>query len=71
MGKITATASDFITLAIVGQKYLPLSRPTLVRMCEDGIFKTAWKPGRGKTSPWRVHRSEVIQHHINFYPEQY
>ena len=69
MGKPTATASDYITLAVVSHKYLPLSRATLTRMCQDRIFKTAWKPGRGKSSPWRVHRAEVIEHHINFYPE--
>ena len=62
MGK---TTHDFISLRVVQKEFLPLSRATLVRMCQDKVFKTAFKPGRGESSPWRVHRSEVIAHVIN------
>ena len=35
-------------------------------MCENGVFKTAFKPGTGsKTSKWLILRAEVIQHKIN------
>jgi hypothetical protein len=67
MGNMT----EFIPLSVVQRNYLPLSRPTLIRMCNNRVFKTAFKPGGGKTSGWFVHRSEVVQKHINAFPEGY
>jgi len=61
------TTSDYIDLnTACSKKYLSLSRRQVARMCEMGVFKTAFKPGVGsKTSKWLVLRAEVIQHKIN------
>ncbi len=60
-------ASEYIPLSVVAnKKYLPASRRTLRQMCEDGVFKSAMKIGRGgKTSKWIVLRSETLQIRIN------
>lgn len=73
MGKTTVITpenvanSDYIPLSVVSRKkYLPICTRQLARMCEMGIFKSAFKPGTGgKTSKWVVLKSEVIQHRIN------
>jgi len=59
--------SDYIDLNTVSsKKYLPLGRRQLASMCEQGVFKTAFKPGTGKkTSKWLILRAEVIAHRIN------
>ena len=61
------TTSDYIDLHTAsGKKYLPIGKRQLARMCEEGKFKTAFKPGTGgKTSKWLILRSEVLQHRIN------
>jgi hypothetical protein len=61
------TTSDYIDLHTAShKKYLPIGVRQLARMCEEGMFKTAFKPGKGgKTSKWLVLRSEIIQHRIN------
>jgi len=60
-------ASEYIDISVViKKKYLPISSRQVARMCESGIFKSAFKPGTGgKTSKWKVLRSEIIQHRIN------
>lgn len=63
---------DYITISVIIKKFLPVSRRTLARMCEEGVFKTAFKPGNGgKTSQWKVLRAEVIQHKVNAHPNPY
>lgn len=58
--------TDYIDTNTVCKKYLPISNRQFARMCNEGVFKTAYKPGTGsKTSKWVVARSEVIQHKIN------
>jgi len=65
------TTSDYIDLNTAsGKKYLPISRRRLTVMCQEGIFKTAFKPGSGgRTSKWMVLRAEIIQHRINGHPK--
>lgn len=54
--------SDYITLAVARQKYLPfLSVETVERMCRDKKFKTAIKTSASKFAHWRVQRLEVQQ----------
>lgn len=62
--------TDYIDLHTVSQnKLLPLGRRQLTQMCEDGLFKTAFQPGKGgRGSKWLVSRSEVLQHRINGHP---
>ena len=65
--------SEYIDLHIASsKKYLPIGRRQLARMCEQGMFKTAFKPGTGgKTSKWLVSRAEILQHRINNHPNPY
>lgn len=62
--------SDYIDLNIASsKKYLPIGKRQLARMCEQGVFKTAFKPGKGgKGSKWMVLRAEIIEHRINGHP---
>jgi hypothetical protein len=62
---------DYIDLNTASsKKYLPIGRRQLARMCEEGMFKTAFKPGTGgKTSKWLISRTEVISHRINGHPK--
>lgn len=63
---MTASSHDYIDLNTATKKYLPIGRRQLALMCEQGRFKTAFKPGSGgKTSKWLILRSEVIAHRIN------
>ena len=60
------SSADYIDLNTAVKKYLPISRRQMALMCEQGRFKTAFKPGNGgKTSKWLVLRSEILQHRIN------
>jgi len=42
-------------------KLLGVSRWTVTRMCQNGLFKTAHKPGMGKQSWWKLSRLEVLE----------
>lgn len=59
--------SDYIDLHTASStKYLPIGKRQLARMCEQRLFKTAFKPGTGgKTSKWLISRAEVVQWRIN------
>lgn len=60
--------SDYIPVSVIAshRKYLyPLGRRQVTRMCENGVFKTAYKPGHGRNAKWVVLASEVIAHKIN------
>lgn len=59
--------SEYIDIHTASQKqYLNISANAIARLCRDGYFKSAYKPGtQGKTSKWLVLRSEVIAHRIN------
>jgi len=59
--------SEYIGVSIIAQKkYLNISKRAIQDMCNKGIFKSAYKPGtQGRTSAWKVLRSEIIQHRIN------
>ena len=62
--------TDYIDLHTASQKkYLPICRRQLTNMCEQGVFKTAFKPGKGgRGSKWLVSRTEILQHRINGHP---
>jgi hypothetical protein len=60
--------SEYIDISTAAdkKKYLPLSRRQIARMCEQGVFKTAFKPGVGAAnSKWVILRSEVLAHKYN------
>jgi hypothetical protein len=59
--------SEYLELSVISRKkYLPLSRRQLCNLCQEGVFKTAFKPGKGtKTSKWLVLKAEVLQHRLN------
>jgi len=59
--------SEYISINIVSKKkYLPLSPSRLTQMCNEGIFKTAFKPGSGgRGSKWLILKSEVLAHRFN------
>ena len=40
-------------------RFLCLSQRTVELQCDQGMFKTAWKPGAKPSSRWRISRSEV------------
>ena len=65
--------SEYVELSIARKKkYLPLSKRQLARMCETGIFKSAFKPGTGgRGSKWMVLKSELIAHRLNNHAVQY
>jgi hypothetical protein len=67
------TVSDYIDLHTASTKrYLFIGKRQLARMCEEGLFRTAMKSGRGgKTSKWVILRSEVIQYRINNHPNPF
>jgi hypothetical protein len=78
MGKQNITpeniaSSDYIEISVaIKKKYLPISKRQLARMCEAGIFKSAFKPGTGgKTSRWKILRSEILAHRLNGHAVQY
>lgn len=56
--------TDFIPISVVKQKYLPeLTERWITELCRRGTFPSAKKPGTGgRTSQWRVLRSEVVAH---------
>lgn len=57
----------FIPTSVISRmpKYLhPLSERMVRRMCEEGVFNTAYKPGMGKRGRWLVSAAEIIQYKI-------
>lgn len=48
------------------KKYLPLGRRQIVNLCEQGVFKSAFQPGKGgRGSKWMILRSEILAHKFN------
>jgi hypothetical protein len=44
------------------QYLYPLSLETVERMCRQGMFKTAFKPGGRKRSQWYIMAVEILEH---------
>jgi hypothetical protein len=67
--------SEYIdTFTASKKQFLNLGKRQIARMCEQGIFKSAFKAGtQTKTSKWQILRSEVIAHKINghSHPDNY
>jgi hypothetical protein len=68
-------SSEYIDLNTASKKqYLNLGRRQIQNMCQQGLFKSAFKAGtQTKTSKWQILRSEVIAHRVNghFHPDNY
>jgi hypothetical protein len=61
----TESLSDWITPRTIAAKYLPtLSLSHIERMCRNGVWPSAHKPGGGLRAHWRILRSEVIAHKL-------
>jgi len=60
-------SSEYIDVATASKKqFLNLSTRHVTRLCAEGFFKTAFKPGtQGRTSKWLILRTEVITHRMN------
>lgn len=58
------SASEVVTTRI-GAKILGVPVRTFQRLCEQGEFKTAYKPGTGPNAHIRVQRAEVLARKLN------
>jgi hypothetical protein len=45
----------------IAAKMLGFGMRYIQKLCEDGTFSTAHKPGKGKQARWRIARLEVIE----------
>ena len=60
----TVKKQDFVG-AHIAAKILIVSVRHVRRMCERGVFSTAFKPGYGQHAHWRILRAEVQAHRFN------
>lgn len=60
--------SDYVSVSVAARSrhlLYPLGMRQIQRMCSEGLFKTAWKPGGKKLSEWKIMRAEILQHRAN------
>lgn len=53
---------DWISPEVAGRCILFLSQRRVEEMCQEGVFKTARRPGGGRRPHWQISRAEVVAH---------